>query len=161
VVLSEVDGETLVEITHESFPFRLAELKDMPLIKVLYLLKEVLVAYERLFDRFGPFLVTAQMVAVNQFGKCKVWVNENFAVNSPITCQMEEREFLHHVFRLFEGRSNRMRNTLIFFQELSLCGSFCEGLNFIEGYARENRISMPTCCKFTQKEIVVLVEEEG
>jgi hypothetical protein len=74
-VLRQEHDNSLVEITHETHPFRLADLKDLPLIKVLYLLKEVLIGYERLFDRFGSFLVNPCMIAINQFGKCKVWVN--------------------------------------------------------------------------------------
>ncbi len=50
---------------------------------ILYLLKESLIGYERLFDRFGPFDVTSKMVLINKNSKCRVWINENITLNFP------------------------------------------------------------------------------
>jgi len=71
----------LVEVACENYPARLTELKDIALFRMLYLLKETLIGCERLRDKFGPFRFTARMVCLNDSGKCKVWVSENFCTN--------------------------------------------------------------------------------
>jgi hypothetical protein len=80
--VKEIIGDkTVLSVEVETFPLRLAELKDLPLFKILYLLKEAIIGFERLLDRVGPFEVTAKMVALSQSHKCKVWLNDNFASN--------------------------------------------------------------------------------
>lgn len=75
------NGRSAVEVSCEGYPLRLAELKEIPLFKILYLLKEAVIGCERLLDRFGGFAVSARMVAVSAGGRCKVWLNEDFASN--------------------------------------------------------------------------------
>ena len=65
----------------EQFSSRLEDFKELPLFKQLYLLKESLVGFERLSQKFGTFLVSPLMIAVDHAGKCRVWVNEDFASN--------------------------------------------------------------------------------
>lgn len=55
----------------------------MMLSQVLYLLKESLIGFERLYDRFGPFDVSNKMILVNKNQKCRVWINENITLNFP------------------------------------------------------------------------------
>ena len=55
----------------------------MPFHQVLYLIKESLVGFERLFDRFGLFDITSKMILVNKNHKCRVWMNENITLNFP------------------------------------------------------------------------------
>jgi hypothetical protein len=59
----------------ERYPMRLGELKDLPLFKILYILKESIIGYERLFDKFGSFPITSHMIALDHQNRCKVWLN--------------------------------------------------------------------------------------
>jgi len=67
-----------MKIRMEGFPIRSEQLKELPLFKIIYILKESIIGFERLFDKFGPFPVTSRMIAFDQQNKCKVWINEAF-----------------------------------------------------------------------------------
>jgi hypothetical protein len=54
----------------------------MSLGQCLYLLKEALIGFERLYNRFGGFEVFNSMIAINEKGFCRVWLSENIASNS-------------------------------------------------------------------------------
>lgn len=77
-----------MSVTTNKYPIKIGELSDVPLFKVLYLMKESIIGLERLFYKFGPFLVTASMIALNSQSKCKIWLSENFASNVFLACQM-------------------------------------------------------------------------
>jgi len=47
------------------------------------MMKESLIGFERLYDRFGPFDVSTRMVFINKKGKYRVWINEDVAKNNP------------------------------------------------------------------------------
>ena len=96
------------------------------------------------------------MVALTHANKCKVWLNEQFEKNGYAAVNMEEKKFLQSIVRIFAEIANQLKNTLHFFKELSQFSSFCQALAFIENYARENKISIPTSCKVSGKEIVVV-----
>jgi hypothetical protein len=40
-----------------------------------------MIGFERLFNRFGTFRITENMVGVTEKGFCRVWINENFSLN--------------------------------------------------------------------------------
>jgi len=65
----------VLEVEYDDMELLLIELRDLPLFKTLYLLKEALIGFERLFDRFGSFMVTPKMVGINRQHQCKVWLN--------------------------------------------------------------------------------------
>ena len=73
--VSSDQNQTTLEISLESYPLRLYNIKDLPLFKILYLMKESIIGFERLFDKVGPFVITDKMIAVTQTHKCKVWIN--------------------------------------------------------------------------------------
>ena len=73
----------MVQVAIESYPCNLNTLPKMPLYQNLYLLKESLIGFEMLFDRFGPFDVSNKMVLINKSSKCRVWINENITLNFP------------------------------------------------------------------------------
>ena len=77
-VLSETKGRSHIEVSLEEFPLRLNELTELPLFKIIYILKESIIGFERLFDKFGPFPITPRMIVLNSQNKCKVWLNEAF-----------------------------------------------------------------------------------
>lgn len=113
--LDERKGRSHLSIKLEKFPLRLSQLTDLPLFKTLYLLKESIIGFERLFAKFGAFPVTPRMVGLNQQNKCKVWLNESLANNSHITMPIEESAFLRQVVRAIEPSSNKLKNTSHFF----------------------------------------------
>jgi hypothetical protein len=76
-------------------------LGDLPLFRMLYLLKETLIACERLFQRFGCFRMTARMVGINHAHKCRVWISEHLATNSFIALGEDEQGFLRQLWALF------------------------------------------------------------
>jgi hypothetical protein len=65
----------VLEVRFESFPLVLSDLRELPLFKILFLLKEAIIGFERLFDRFGSFQVSPRMVALSRQGKCRIWLN--------------------------------------------------------------------------------------
>ena len=48
---------------------------------MVYLLKEMLIGYDVLFDIFGAFEPTDQMVMVDGRDQWRVWINADFASN--------------------------------------------------------------------------------
>ena len=66
----------------------------------LFMMKECMVGFERLFNRFGGFCITAKMVSVNEKGLCRVWLNENFSVNSFCKNEVKERELVRTIITL-------------------------------------------------------------
>jgi len=74
---------SVVQVAIESYPCNLNTLPKMPLYQNLYLLKESLIGFEMLFDRFGSFDVSNKMVLINKNSKCRVWINENITLNFP------------------------------------------------------------------------------
>ncbi|CAM6004449.1 unnamed protein product [Sphagnum balticum] len=55
-VLGRLEDSIELDVLTESFPLRLMDLGEMPMFKMLYLLKESLIGYERLFARIGAFV---------------------------------------------------------------------------------------------------------
>jgi hypothetical protein len=74
-LLSEGDNGSVLEISVEDISARLVQLQDLPLFKLMYMLKEAIIGYERLYHKFGSFLITPDMIAINNQNKCKVWLN--------------------------------------------------------------------------------------
>lgn len=54
----------------------------MSLGQCIYMLKESLIGFERLYNRFGGIEVLNSMIAINEKGFCRVWLNDNFSLNS-------------------------------------------------------------------------------
>jgi hypothetical protein len=66
---------SVVQVAIENFPSNLQTLPSLTLAQGLYLMKEALIGFERLFDRFGSFDPSSKMVLINKNGKCRVWIN--------------------------------------------------------------------------------------
>ena len=69
------------------------------------MLKECVVGFERLFNRFGGFDITENMIAVNEKGFCKVWVNENFSLNSMQKNNCKEVKMVQKIIGIIESHS--------------------------------------------------------
>lgn len=67
----------------ERIPHRLAEAPQLTYPETLYTLDRALEGYEVAYDKSGPMRVNDQMIGFNNEGRCKVWVNEDFANNHP------------------------------------------------------------------------------
>jgi hypothetical protein len=78
-----VDECSVVQVAIENFTHTLYTLQRVGFYQILYLLKESLVGFSHLYDRFGPFEVSQKMVLINKSCKCRVWLNENVTVNFP------------------------------------------------------------------------------
>ncbi len=78
----------------------------MPLYQILYIVKEALVGFDRLYDRFGSFDISNKMVLINKNGKCRVWINENITLNFPSRrTKLSEKEFILKLAKLIEEKT--------------------------------------------------------
>lgn len=91
-----------LQLALEQFPCSLCLLPRLPLFQVLYLLKEALVGFERLYDRFGCFDISDRMVLLTKSGKCRVWFNENLSLNYPAsTIAKTQMDLKLQILRIF------------------------------------------------------------
>lgn len=77
----------------EEVKCRLTDVGFLPFSQILYLLKEMMIGYDVLIDKFGIFSPSEGMVAVNGGCQWRVWVNEDFTKNgrSEDTIEIGER----------------------------------------------------------------------
>ena len=54
---------------------KLEKIYEIPFNQIIYLMKESIVGFERLFSKFGGFEVTPNMISINEKDQCKVWYN--------------------------------------------------------------------------------------
>jgi len=66
---------SVVQVAIENFPSNLHTLPLLPLPEGLNLLKEALIGFERLFDRFRSFDPPSRIMLINKNGKFRVWIN--------------------------------------------------------------------------------------
>jgi hypothetical protein len=93
----------VIQVAIENFTASLHSLPKMPLFQVLYLLKESVIGFERLYDRFGTFDISNKMILINKNLKCRVWINENITLNFPSKkVKMAQFEFKNQILKLFE-----------------------------------------------------------
>jgi hypothetical protein len=137
-----------VEVHVENYPLRLPDLKELPLFKVICLLKEALIGFERLFHRFGPFLVSPKMVGVDRAGKCRVWVCQDFTINKCVPCSLGADQLVRSIYSLFQKVTNAHKTTQIFFNELNYASTFCGALQFIDNYTKAKKITVPNSWRF-------------
>ena len=71
-----------VEIVIESIQYRLSDLGCLPFSQIIYLLKEMMIGYDVLLDIFGSFEPTDEMIAVSQSSQWRVWMNEDYSINT-------------------------------------------------------------------------------
>lgn len=56
-----------------------------------------MIGFERLFEKFGGFSVHSSMIAVNEGGKCKVWIGEDFSSNKISKLSISESKMLNQI----------------------------------------------------------------
>lgn len=67
----------------EKIYLRLSDLSDLSLEDSLHMMVASLAGFKKLYDRFGFFRVTEQMIGINVRFIVKVWMSENFAAARP------------------------------------------------------------------------------
>jgi hypothetical protein len=101
-----MDEDLVIQVAIENFPSSLHMLPQLQLFQLLYLLKESLIGFERLFDRFGGFDITDKMILINKNNKCKVWINEALMFNFPGKRNKKSQlEVLGNAISVFEEKS--------------------------------------------------------
>lgn len=73
--MSFLTKKVTAHVKMENITTTISNLTQIPLFKVIYLLKESLVGLERLVNKFGFFKVTSDMIVINKDFKCNVWIN--------------------------------------------------------------------------------------
>jgi hypothetical protein len=68
------------------------------------------------------------MVFIDQAGKCKVWINERVEINEFEANGLIEREFLAHVFRIFNEKTTESKQSAAFYEGIKICKSFFSAL---------------------------------
>lgn len=56
------------------------------------------------------------MIGINQYHKCKVWINENLASNDFYPLQEDEMGFIRHILNIFEIKTLNNKNTINFYR---------------------------------------------
>ena len=84
----------------EYCPVKLAHLYDVNLSQTLYLLKESMMGFERLYSRYGGFEIKNSMISINEKGMCKVWFNDNLAENSLPKNKANESSMVSRIINL-------------------------------------------------------------
>ncbi len=68
----------------------LSDIKDIPVPEGLSILLSALVGFEHLFEVFGYFPVRESMIAINEQGVVKVWVNPDLSKNRPLWISLQQ-----------------------------------------------------------------------
>jgi hypothetical protein len=71
------------------------------------------------------------MICLNNYGKCKVWFNENYSSNQCRRNNAEESSFLASILRVFELGAGRSKKSLTFFEEVKNTNTLCSALAFL------------------------------
>jgi hypothetical protein len=132
---------SVVQVAIENFPSNLNTLPKLHLHQILYLMKEALVGFERLFDRFGLFDITNRMILINKNSKCRVWMNENITLNFPSKRgKLAENDVVAKLVKLFEEKCVRTPTAAEFFAKIAGRGSIVEAMHYLENFTKVNRI---------------------
>ena len=121
----------------------------MPLSQALYLIKECLIGFERLFNRFGAFDITETMIAINEKGLCKVWINENFALNAYSKRDYKENKMINNIINIIESHCIESKSSKRLFSLLTKCSNFLQALKMVDTFAAGEKILVPLKFSFT------------
>lgn len=134
-----------LQLAIEHFPCSLALLPRLPLFQLLYLLKEALVGFERLYDRFGGFDISDRMVLLSKSGRCRVWFNEDLSANHPAsTIAKTQLDLKLQILRMFQNKCIRSSLSLEFFAAAHNGSRLVETIQLVDAFAKANRIVLPS-----------------
>jgi hypothetical protein len=120
---SPKDKETMCEIgIHiEDIKCRLSDMGMLPFSQILYLLKEMMIGYDVLIDKFGTFNPSESMVAVSMNLQWKMWINQDFFKNTKEDekpAEIGEREFIYCLIVLAEKHCAVTSQSKTFFNDI-------------------------------------------
>jgi hypothetical protein len=104
----------MIRVVTERIPYRLAHLPPQHPDNAITILREALSGFKDLFKVNGLICVKDSMIGVSAKNKVKVWLNPNFAINTPEpnpaglknldpTCH--EREMIHNIIDLINSKA--------------------------------------------------------
>jgi hypothetical protein len=120
----------------------------LPFSQILYLLKEMMIGYDVLIDKFGTFSPSENMVIVTRALQWKVWINEDFFKNAKEedkNCEIGVREFIYCLILLAEKHCASTSQSKLFFNDVkestygNSCG-FVKVLEKMKEFALANKI---------------------
>lgn len=76
-------GKEFLIVRTERIPYRLSEMNNLSFPETLYILRETAVGFRTITDFFGPVMITDEMIGFTPDHRVKVWLNEEFAYNTP------------------------------------------------------------------------------
>ena len=133
-----------VEVLTERIPTLLADSRQLSFDETNIVLYNALKGYSRLSDKFGPIEVTDQMIGFNAEGNTKVWINENFGRNHPISSKdadtqdltglksSNEERMVRNIINIVERKCERGQFPEPFRTDLYRSTSFSDTLRFIQ-----------------------------
>ena len=120
----------------------------MALSQAVYLIKECLIGFERLFNRFGGFDISETMISINEKGQCKVWLNENFALNAYIKRDYRESKMINNIINIIESHCIESKSSKRLFAAIPKCSNFLQALKMVDTFAAGEKILVPTKFSF-------------
>lgn len=108
----------------------------MSIGQCLYILKESLIGFERLFNRFGGFEIVNSMITINEKGCCRVWMNENFGQNTLNKRDLSETKMVNKIISIIETHTQESRNTKKLFSYILNCTTFLSSLKAIDQFVK-------------------------
>ena len=76
-------GDDYLRVRTERIPKRLSDLSNISPEDALYIIQEALIGYRTIYTFQGPILINDDMIGFNEYGQVRVWLNNNFAKNTP------------------------------------------------------------------------------
>ena len=127
---------------------RLKDVRMLACSQMVYLLKEMMIGYEVLFDIFGGFEPTDHMVMVDGRDQWRVWISADFAANTKEDSEhpdMTEGEFIHRLVDIAEPHAAPNSNTKKLLAEIRAYSkeegcTFISTIDKIKNFALVNKI---------------------
>ena len=133
-----------VEVLTERIPTVLADSRQLSFEEANVTLYNALKGYSKLNDKFGPIEVTDQMIGYNNDGNTRVWINENFGRNHPVTSKdhdsndltaiksASEERMVNNIINVIERKCERGQFPEPYRRDLFRSTSFSDTLRFIQ-----------------------------
>ena len=119
----------------------------------LAILHSALLGFKDLFRQNQLFCVRDSMIGISARNKVKVWLNPNFAINSPeplphsfsvLEATQYEKEMVHNIFDLVNSKAdnNATWRQLIYARERRNLHTFDEALSLLNDFSHAHRMNI-------------------
>ena len=88
------------------------------------------------------------MISVNEKGQCKVWLNENFALNAYIKRDYRESKMINNIINIIESHCIESKSSKRLFSAIPKCFNFLQALKMVDTFAAGEKILVPTKFSF-------------